>query len=147
MRALVRVAAPREIGHHACVRGSTKSQRRRSVSAWLSVAAAGITALILVWAILRNPDHSTSWLRWVVMIGVPPIVLSVIAAVQYRRGHSTGAGAAAAAVYCVLLLIYNVRAADLYIIGALLQTGAWFVSRPRRSGHGADEPATVSRRG
>jgi hypothetical protein len=115
--------------------------RRRS--AWLSLSASGITALILVWAILRNADHTSSWLLWILMIGAPPIVLSLIAAAQYRRAHGTGAGAAAAAVYWVLLLVYNVRAADLYMLGALLQTGAWFLSRPRRSVGSSDKPAAV----
>jgi hypothetical protein len=115
------------------VRGITNLSRRRRVSTWLSLVAAATTALILVWDILRDGPHSAIWLRWVLTIGVPPIVLSVIAAVQYRRGQSTGASAAAAALYWILLVMYNVRAADLYVIGALLQTSAWFLSRPQRS--------------
>ena len=99
---------------------------------------------MLVWAILRNADHTSAWLRWVLTIGVPPIVVSLVAGVQYRRGRSTGAGAASAAVYWILLVMYNVRAADLYMFGALLQTGAWFVSRPRQSEQASDHPAAVA---
>ena len=78
-------------------------------------------------------DKSTShsWFVWIAMIGLPPIVLSIAAAVQYRWGHSTGAGAAAVALYWVFLIVFNVRAADLFFFGALFQTVAWFVSRPR----------------
>ena len=110
-----------------------KQSSARRTSARLSLAATGVTTLILVWAVLRNSDASSWWLFWTLSIGVPPIALSLLAAGQYRRGRNTGAGAAAAAVYWVLLIVYNFRAADLFLIGALLQTTAWFHSRPRRS--------------
>jgi hypothetical protein len=128
------------------VRDLTKQRRARRVSARLSLAAATATALILVWATLRNSDSTRGWLLWIVAIGLPPIVLSLIAAVQYRRSSSTGAGAAAAAVYWVLLIIYNVRAADLYLLGALLQTAAWFIGRPRHSPTTTDERFPASAR-
>jgi hypothetical protein len=132
------------IGHDAWVRDLSKQQRARRASAWLSVAAAGVTGLILVWAILSNSDHTQGWLIWVLTIGIPPIALSLVAAAQYRRGQSAGAGAAAASVYWVLLVIYNVRAGQLYFFGALLQTAAWFLSRPRRPVRSVDECAMVS---
>jgi len=112
---------------------STKQRRTRRISARLSLAAATVTALILVWAILRNSDSTSGWLVWILTIGVPPIVVSLFAGAQYRWTNGTGAGAAAAAVYWVLLIIYSVRAADLYLFGALLQTSAWFIGRPRPS--------------
>ena len=105
---------------------------RRTRSTWLSALAAFVTAVVLVWAMLRV-DSSTSgyWFVWIATIGIPPIVLSIAAAVQYRWGESTGAGAAAAALYWVFLVVFNVRAIDLFFFGALLQTAAWFISRPR----------------
>ena len=121
----------------------SKQQRARRASAWLSLAAAGVTGLILLWAILRNSDHTQGWLTWILTIGLPPIALSLVAAAQYRRGQ--GAGAAAPAVYWILLVIYNVRAGELYFFGALLQTGAWFLSRPRRSEQPVDERVAVSK--
>jgi hypothetical protein len=127
-----------------CVRNLTRQRRARRASASLSLAAASVTALILVWGILRESDPTRGWLLWVLTIGVPPIVLSLIAGAQYRRGNSTGAGAAAAAVYWILLIIYNIRAADLYLLGALLQTAAWFLSRPGRTGPAAEDQAPAS---
>jgi hypothetical protein len=90
-------------------------------------------------AALTNSDATRWWFFWILSIGAPPIALSLLAAAQYQRGHHTGAGAAAAAVYWVLLITYNIRAAALYLIGALLQTTAWFLSRPRRSARAAGE--------
>jgi hypothetical protein len=119
-----------------------KEARARRRSAWLSLAAAGVTALILVVAALTNSDATRGWLFWLLWIGVPPIALSLIAAAQYGRGHFTGAGAAAAAVYWILFIVYSVRAAPLYLIGALLQTTAWFLSRPRRPARNLREGVT-----
>jgi hypothetical protein len=136
----------REVGHNAHVADSTSDPGARRGSALLSLAAAGVTGAILAWATLRNSDSTSAWLFWILSIGVPPIVLSLVAAAQYRRGHSTGAGAAAAAVYLVFLLVYNLRAADLFFIGALLQSAAWFRSRPRRPARVVDErPAFTGR--
>jgi chromate transport protein ChrA len=97
----------------------------------LSLAAAGVTAVILLWAILRNGDESKAWMAWIISIAMPVIVLSIAASFQYGRGHGSGAGAAAAAVYWVLLIVLFVAAAPLYFFGALLQSTAWFISRPR----------------
>jgi chromate transport protein ChrA len=97
----------------------------------LSLAGAGVTAVILVWAILRHGDGSKAWMAWIITITLPVIVLSIAASFQYGRGHGSGAGAAAAAVYWTLLIVLFIPAAPLYLFGALLQTTAWFISRPR----------------
>ncbi|MGO9877522.1 MAG: hypothetical protein ACLPVY_27430 [Acidimicrobiia bacterium] len=68
---------------------------------------------------------------WLVMITVPPVALSVAATVQYRLTTHSGAGAAAAAVYWAFLLVWNFQAGVLFFFGALLQTGAWFLTRPQ----------------
>ena len=110
---------------------TTPSTRRRARSALLSGLAAGTTAGLLVWSIAAaDASRSASWYLWIALIGIPPIVFSVAATVQYRWGRSTGAGAVAAALYWVFLITYNVRAVGLYLLGALLQTVAWFTSRP-----------------
>jgi hypothetical protein len=121
------------------MRDLAKQQGARRMSARLSLAAAGVTGLVLLWAILANSDQSQGWLRWILSIGLPPIVLSLVAALQYQRGQSWSAGAAAAAVYWVLLVVLNVEGAGLYVLGALLQTAAWFLSRPRRSDQTVDQ--------
>jgi hypothetical protein len=113
-------------------RGRNTQQRQRMRSALLSALAALATAALLVVAVLSADDStSRSWFVWIATIGVPPIGFSLVAAAQYRFRHSTGAGAAAAAVYWVFLIGYNVRAAGLFLIGTVLQTAAWMVSRPR----------------
>jgi hypothetical protein len=114
------------------VRGHDEYATRRRRSAWLSLAAAGLTALILAWAVLANGDRTRSWLAWIVTISLPVIVLSTGAALQYWRGRSAGAGAAAAAAYWVMLVVFNLEAATLYLFGGLLQTAAWWISRPRK---------------
>ncbi len=132
------------IGQAEQVSDLPKRERSRKLSTWLSLAAAGTTVLILLFAILRNSDRTHAWLIWTMTIGLPPIVLSTLAAAQYRSGQSTGAGAAAAAVYWTLLIIYNSRSATLYFLGAPLQTAAWFLSRPRRTASRPDTRAELA---
>ena len=119
------------------IMGACPTSRRRALacrkSGRSSLAAAGVTALILVVAALTNPDATRGWLFWLLWIGVPPI-----ASVAFSPWPST-AGAISqvparrpVAVYWILFIIYTVRAAPLYLIGVLLQTTAWFLSRPRR---------------
>lgn len=112
-----------------------RARRRRSAS--LSALAAGVTATFFVWAIVVDPSSLT---RWLVTIGLPPVALSVAAAVQYRRTSHTGAGAAAAALYWAFVFAIYVRGGLVFVPGALLQTTAWFVSRPRSS-RSQDPPA------
>jgi hypothetical protein len=100
--------------------------RRRQRAARLSAVAGIITATLALFFGARN--HAETY--WIVIISVPPIALSLAAAVQYRRTAHTGAGAAAAAVYWAFLLVWFFQAVDLFVIGALLQTAAWLLTRP-----------------
>lgn len=102
--------------------------RRRRRSALLSLLAAGVTAAIFAWAAISNPWE----LRWILSIGWAPIALSIAAAIQYRWRIHSGAGAAAAAVYWVLVVLIFFQAGIAFLIGAVLQTCAWYISRPRK---------------
>jgi hypothetical protein len=121
------------------VDGDDVRNLRRTRSVWLSALAAFVTAAVLVWAVLSvDSSNSGYWFLWIATVGIPPIVLSVAAAAQYRWRDSTGAGAAAAAVYWVVVfnvwvVVFNARLIDLFFFGALFQTAAWFISRPRRT--------------
>jgi hypothetical protein len=103
-----------------------RTRRRRA--ARLSALAGLITALIFGADALSRPSVSV-WLLW---IAVPPIALSGAAAFQYRRREGTGAGAAAAATYWVSIYLFTFSAGPAYLPGAVLQTVAWFGTRPRR---------------
>lgn len=104
---------------------------RRRKSAWLSAIAAGVTAsLFLTSAVKYNTQAPNR--AWLLMIALPPIVLSVAAWVQYLRTTHTGAGAAAAAVYWVMFVVFFFHAGEAFVLGALLQTVAWYLSRPTR---------------
>jgi hypothetical protein len=111
----------------------TDSKRRRR-SALLSALAAGFTAAVFVWSIAIHSNGSDGPVRvWLIMIALPPVVLSVLAAAQYARTSHTGAGAAATAVYWVLTVLFFVSAGGAFLLGAILQTAAWFICRPRRA--------------
>jgi hypothetical protein len=104
---------------------------RRRRSALLSAIAALITtALFGVSLVLYQA--TTPFKVWILVIGLPPIILSVAAALQYSRTPYTGAGAAATAVYWVLVITLFVSAGVAYMPGAVLQTVAWYLSRPGR---------------
>ena len=85
--------------------------------------------------------HDVRVRAWLAIIAVLPIALSLAAAVQYKCGAHGGAGAAATAVYWVLFAIFIVRVGVAFVPGALLQTSAWFVARPRE-GTGRTASAT-----
>lgn len=109
------------------------ADRRRRRSAVLSFVAASTTLVVFASFAVTT---SSSIRAWLVFIAVPAVAMSVAAGVQYLRTAYTGAGAAAVAVYWTLVLL-NFRAGPAYVPGAVLQTIAWFVSRPRRDGrHG-----------
>jgi hypothetical protein len=107
----------------------------------LSAVAACVTAALFAWSLVIHSygsDASAPTRTWLLVIGLPAIIASAAAAIQYRKTLHTGAGAAAAAVYWVLFAVFLVSAVDAFLPGALLQTAAWFVSRPsRRSGRPA----------
>jgi ABC-type Na+ efflux pump permease subunit len=106
-------------------------ERRRRWSTVLSALAAIITVAIFGASFLfwNHDDSVRIWLAW---IAVPPVCLSAAATVQYARGEHSGAGAAAAAVYWVLIVLTVMRALEGLFLGAVLQTAAWFISRPGR---------------
>jgi hypothetical protein len=103
----------------------TRMQRR---AALLSAVAAGITALIFAWAIIASSDEAT----WLIAISLPPIASSLLATVQYRRSWHPVAGKAAVAIYWVFLLVYWIEGGIVFLPGALLQTAALFITRPKR---------------
>ena len=108
--------------------------KRRRRSALLSALAASVTAAFFVWSLAIHSNGSDGSVRvWLMLIGIPPIALSVLAAVQYLRTSHTGAGAASTAVYWVLTIVFFVSAGSAFLLGAILQTAAWFVSRPKRA--------------
>lgn len=111
---------------------SAHLDQRRRWSSRLSLAAATVTGAVMVWSISRNSDPGAGWLRWLISIGLPPIIVSLLAAAQYRWGRSNGAGAAAAVLYWVLSAMFLMGALALYLFGGILQTVAWYVSRPTR---------------
>jgi hypothetical protein len=117
-------------------RNDTRTRRRRS--ALLSTIAAALTASFFVLAIVV--DSSSAITEWLLTIGLPPVVSSVVAAVQYRRTPHTGAGAAAAVLYWVFLVVFYLEGGLVFVPGALLQTAAWFVSRPRSPRKGLPAP-------
>ena len=85
----------------------------------------------VVSALVWHDSATIGFVVWLLTITVVPIVMSIAAAIQYRRSAHTGAGAAAAAVYWALFVVLFFHAAELFFFGALLQTAAWFISRPR----------------
>lgn len=98
----------------------------------LSLLAACVTFALFAWAFLaRFADASRSWEVWLVTIAVPPVAVSLVAAAQYRWTPYSGAGAAATVVYWLMVFLLMWRAGTAYVPGAVLQTVAWFVSRPR----------------
>jgi hypothetical protein len=117
--------------------------RRRRRSAVLSLLAACVTFALFAWAFLaRDADASRSWKVWLLTIAVPPIALSLVAAAQYRWTPYSGAGAAATAVYWLMVVLLMLRAGPAYVPGAVLQTVAWFVSRPRVARPAAGPPSS-----
>jgi hypothetical protein len=107
---------------------------RRRTSAVLSLMAACSTLGLFAWSFvihLRGSNDSAPVRAWLVIISLPAIAVSASAAAQYRWGRHSGAGAAAAVVLWVLVLLFNLRAGVAYFPAAVLQTVAWFISRPR----------------
>ncbi|MGZ4691667.1 MAG: hypothetical protein ACXV9P_04560 [Acidimicrobiia bacterium] len=62
-----------------------------------------------------------------------PVVVSLAAAYQYRWKTYTGAGAAAAVVFWIWVVTGRLTYGTGFVIGAVLQTCAWYISRPGRS--------------
>jgi cytochrome bd-type quinol oxidase subunit 2 len=116
----------------------TETEARRRRSAMLSAVAACVTIALFAWSFVihsHGSDASAPIRTWLLMIGLPAIIVSAAAALQYAKTLHTGAGAAAAVLYWVLFAVFLLSAAEAFLPGALLQTAAWFVSRPsRRSG-------------
>ena len=75
---------------------------------------------------------NSSELTFLIWISFPPIVFSVAAAVQYRQTSQRGAGASAAVVYWLFIVVFYIQGGQVFVPGALLQTAAWWVSRKSR---------------
>lgn len=78
-------------------------------------------------------NHEGANRIWLVGVALPPICLSLAAAFQYAHGNHSGAGAAAAVVYWVVIALTLMSALEGLLLGAMLQTTAWFISRPGRA--------------
>jgi fatty acid desaturase len=82
-----------------------------------------------VWALA---DQGSFGLRyWIAVITLPPLIISLAAAWQYRFGKHSGAGAAAAVITWAFCAVYLFTAGTLFFFSALLLTVAWWRGRPR----------------
>jgi hypothetical protein len=115
--------------------GSEGRARRRRRSALLSALAAGVTAALFVWDGLSREAYGPH-LVWLLWIGLPTVAVSAAAAIQYRWKTHSGAGAAGAVVYWVFIVVFSTQEAGAFLIGAILQTCAWYISRPGRRAPG-----------
>jgi len=89
---------------------------------------------LFAWSLVihsHGSNDSASIRAWLVIISLPAVAVSATAAGQYRWGRHTGAGAAAAVLLWVIVLVFNVAAGVEYFPAAVLQTIAWLISRPR----------------
>ncbi|HEY3723657.1 MAG TPA: hypothetical protein VGN59_09905 [Acidimicrobiia bacterium] len=104
-------------------------RRRRRRSGLLCLIAGCITALFFIPKGLT--DGSPVGIFWLI-VSIPSIGFSLAAAYQYRNGEYTGAGAAAAAVSWIYVLLGEFEWGSGFFIQAVLQTCAWYISRPGR---------------
>ena len=103
--------------------------RRRRRSALLSAVAALLTAVFFFpKGVTEGLPFARLWLE----MSIPTVALSVAAAIQYRWKEHSGAGAAAAALYWVFVLLGQLSYGTGFVIQAVLQTWAWYISRPGR---------------
>ena len=121
--------------------------KRRRRSALFSLLAAAVMVVLFGWALSAYGDRQYAVEVWLVTIGLPPTLVSLAAAAQYRWRDHSGAGAAAAVLYWVFAVVLLTRAGGPFIMAGLLQTYAWFVSRPGREDRQdqrAGQPPTIA---
>ena len=87
---------------------------------------------MLAIGITTGPASDTAWLIFIIVFALPPITLSVVAALRYRRppppGHEDRKGRRRRRLL-VFVVVFWMEGGVVLVPGALLQSAAWYVSR------------------